>query len=377
MTLGDGAENAPQEDDKLNIMLVDDSAVIRGAIARILDKSAQTHIIASVANGKIAVDNIHRHNPDIVILDIEMPEMDGITALPKLLEKCPNAKIIMCSTLTDKGATVSIKAMTLGAVDTILKPSARDAGHGSEFEKNMLALIESLGKKKKPHLYTGKARENVQAQATKPALAGLTTDYTLRSQVGVYSGRPTILAIGSSTGGPQALMKVLSHFNNFPIPIIITQHMPGTFTKILAEHIEQNTGIPAFEVDEGMPIEKGKAYVAAGGKHFILKQEDNKLFAHLDDGPSVNFCKPAVDPMFLSAIDIFKQKVLGLILTGMGHDGIGGGEKLNELNARLVAQDPDTSVVWGMPGAVAQKGYCTEVLPLEEIGPFIRKIVVG
>ncbi len=377
MTLGDGEETPPQDNDRLNIMLVDDSAVIRGAIARILDKSPQTKIIASVANGRIAVDNIDKHNPDIVILDIEMPEMDGITALPKLLEKCPGAQVIMCSTLTDKGAAISMKAMTLGAVDTILKPSAREAGHGSDFEKNMLALVESLGKKKKPHLYTGKVTPTVQAQATKPVLNGLTTDYTLRSQIGLYSGRPAILAIGSSTGGPQALMKVLAHCNNFPIPIIITQHMPGTFTKILAEHIVQNTGVPAFEVEEGMEIEKGKIYVAAGGKHFILQQKDNKLFAHLDDGPSVNFCKPAVDPMFLSAIDIFKQKVLGLILTGMGHDGIGGGEKLNELNARLIAQDPETSVVWGMPGAVAQKGYCTEVLPLDEIGPFIRKIVVG
>ena len=200
---------------------------------------------------------------------------------------------------------------------------------------------------------------------------------TLRNDPHAYKGKPAIVAIGSSTGGPQALFKVLKHFSGFDVPIVITQHMPATFTKILADHIGQQTGIPAHEGEDGMPVEKGHIYVAPGGKHMLFEQKVTGLQIKLDDGPPENFCKPSVEPMFRSVIDVFGNKVYGLILTGMGNDGIGAGKLLNDGGGHLVAQDKATSVVWGMPGAVAKAGYCTFVLPLNEIGPHIRRAVMG
>ena len=187
-----------------------------------------------------------------------------------------------------------------------------------------------------------------------------------------------VIAVGSSTGGPQALFEVIKSFKDFDIPIVITQHMPATFTKILSEHIQQQTGVPSHEGEEDMLIENGNVYVAPGGFHMhLVKKEDNTVRIHLDDGPAENFCKPSVDPMFRTAIDIYGNKTLGVILTGMGNDGLGGGKVLTEQGGRLIAQDEETSVVWGMPGAVAQAGLCSEVLPLDQIGPWVKKAVLG
>jgi two-component system chemotaxis response regulator CheB len=188
-----------------------------------------------------------------------------------------------------------------------------------------------------------------------------------------YKGRPAILAVGSSTGGPQALFKVLKHVNDIGVPIVVTQHMPATFTKMLAEHIQQHCGLPSQEGATGMKLENNKVYVAPGGYHMTFKKTDAGVEIVLDDGPQINFCKPAVDPMYDSLLDIYGNKILGVILTGMGHDGLAGAKKLVEKHGRLIAQDEATSTVWGMPGAVACANICEQVLPLDEIGPWIRK----
>ena len=192
-----------------------------------------------------------------------------------------------------------------------------------------------------------------------------------------YRPPPSIVAIGSSTGGPQALFNVLKHVRGFPIPIVVTQHMPPMFTKILAEHIAQQSGVPTHEGADGMPVENGKIYIAPGGFHMTIVKESGKPVIRLDTGPAENFCKPSVDPMFRSIIEIFGPKILGVILTGMGSDGLNGGKRLVEKNGQLIAQDEATSVVWGMPGAVAKAGICAEILPLDKIGPWIRKTVLG
>ena len=193
-----------------------------------------------------------------------------------------------------------------------------------------------------------------------------------------YKGKPEIIIIGSSTGGPKALFKLIEDFKGFDVPIVITQHMPPTFTKILADHIEKNTGIPTHEGEEGMIIEAGHIYIAPGGLHMkFRKGYSGKVMIKLDDSPPVNFCKPSVDPMFNSAIEIFGKKAFGIILTGMGNDGLKGSQNLVEKGGRLIAQDEETSVVWGMPGAVANAGLCSEILPIDKIGPRIRKTVMG
>lgn len=365
----------PDESNQIHIMLVDDSAVIRGALTRLLETSPVMKVVKSVADGNAAILAARTRKPHVVILDIEMPIMDGITALPKILEASPDTKVIMFSSLTEKGATVTLEALKLGAVECLVKPSsAQEVGEGSPFQKQLLALIEGLTPE-----YKRRPAEN-QTSATltpaqKPSLISGT--FSLYDDKLSFKGKPSILAIGSSTGGPQALFNVLKHCAGFDIPIIITQHMPATFTKILAEHIGQQTGVKTQEAQDGMPIEPGQIYVAPGGVHMIFEMSGTQLVAKLDDSPPVNFCKPAVDPMLDSIIGIYGQKVLGVILTGMGYDGREACKRLVQANGRLIAQDEETSVVWGMPGAVAQANICSAVLPLNDIGPWIKRTVMG
>lgn len=363
----------PSSQKEIHVMLVDDSAVIRGALGNILKNIDHIKVVKSVPDGSQAIDAADNLKPHIVILDIEMPVMDGLTALPKILEKSNNSKVIMFSSLTEKGASVTLEAMRLGAVECLVKPSStQNVGEGSAFQKNLISLIENLVPQ---HLRHDTQNKN-SALTSHTSLAQPVSKITLSNDPMAYKGKPKILAIGSSTGGPQALFNVLKHCTNFNIPIVITQHMPATFTKILAEHIQQQTGIETHEGAQDMLVESGKIYVAPGGFHMRFIKGGLALKIQLDDGPNINFCKPAVDPMYESLIEIYGQQVLGVILTGMGSDGLGGAKKLVENHGRLIAQDEATSVVWGMPGAVAEAGVCSAVLPLDEIGPWIKKAVI-
>lgn len=356
-------------------MLVDDSAVIRGALTRLMEKEPAIKIVASLSNGEMAISSAALKKPHIIILDVEMPVMDGITALPKILEVSPHSKVIMFSARTEKGASVTLKAFSLGAVECLVKPSStQGVGEGSEFQKYLLETIKTLIPENQRIAPEAGASAVPQALPLKPAAPAVVQ---LRKDPSAYKGRPSILAIGSSTGGPQALFNVTKHLRNFNIPVVITQHMPATFTKILAEHITIQSGVQAFEGQDGMMVENGKIYVAPGGFHMKIVRENGILRIRLDNGPAENFCKPSVDPMFRSLIELFGARVLGVILTGMGNDGLNGAKQLVDLGGRLIAQDEASSVVWGMPGAVAKAGLCSEVLPLDDIGPWIRKAVLG
>lgn len=362
---------------EINVMLVDDSAVIRGALTRMLESSAHIKIVKSVADGSMGVAAAKSAQPDIVILDIEMPVMDGLTALPKIIEAAPKTKVIMFSSLTEKGATVTMQAMQLGAVECLVKPSsAQEVGEGSAFHQQMVKLIESLAPAtaKKANATARQAPDNSQTSPSESLIGG---SFTLYNDSMSYKSKPRIVAIGSSTGGPQALFNVLKSCKGFDVPIVITQHMPATFTKILAEHIEQQTGIRAQEGQTGMLVEAGQIYVAPGGFHMLFENMDGQLKIKLDESPPVNFCKPAVDPMFDSIVKIHGEKVLGVILTGMGHDGRDSCKRLVEKRGRVIVQDEKTSVVWGMPGATAQENICSAVLPVDDIGPWIKRAVMG
>lgn len=355
---------------KIKVMLVDDSAVIRGFITKILESEPDIAVVASCPNGQVAVSTILSADPDIIILDVEMPVMDGIAAIPELLQKDPKARIVMCSTLTTQNGSTTLKAMSLGAIDCIAKPtSVKDIYGQDDFKTTLLSKVR---------LITGTARRGTLRPAptavAKPALhPHLNKVVTLRPANEGWAGKPSIVAIGSSTGGPNALFKVLKHCGGFDIPIVITQHMPPTFTRILAEHIQSQTGIPAFEASEKMPLEGGKIYVAQGGLHMLVAPDKT---LHLDDGPLENFCRPAVDPMLRSLIPVYKDRILTVILTGMGQDGMRGSQDIAQAGGRVIAQDEASSVVWGMPGATALSGVCSAVLPLDEIGPAIRKAVL-
>ena len=361
--------------EKITVILADDSSVIRRALSMMLETDPNIEIVASASDGKSAVSLAKIKKPDILILDVEMPVMDGITALPEILKNSPSTKVIMCSSLTEKGADTSIKAMALGAVECLVKPTGAEAAKpDSPFKKKLIHTVKTLVPLKS---------EPSVAQSTAPASA-LTSrtpvkknaEITLRDDTSAYKGKPDILAIGSSTGGPKALFQVLKDIGILDIPIVITQHMPATFTKILAEHLTQQTGIPAHEGEEGMVVQKGNVYVAPGGKHMLFEKQGMQLKIKLNDGPQENFCKPAVDPMMRSLVDTYGNKVLGLILTGMGRDGAKGSQYLVDKGGRVIAQDEETSVVWGMPRAVAEAGICSEILPIQNIGSWVKKACV-
>lgn len=377
--------------DPIRVMVVDDSVVIRGLVGRWLDEEPNLAVVASHRNGRLAVDDVLRSNPDVVILDIEMPDMDGLTALPLLIEKKRNLVVVVASTLTRRNAEISLKALSLGAADYVPKPESNSGVTTSaEFRRELIEKVTNLGMRARKRGLPGQtpptgrpmARSLTGAlQASAPAApsalrASRPGSFTIRSYSSV---RPRILTIGSSTGGPQALNTLFGEIGSAigMVPVVLTQHMPPTFTAILAEHITKAAGRPAAEGRDGEVIQPGHIYVAPGGKHMLLAKNGNDVVIKLSDAPPVNFCKPAVDPLFKSVAEIFGTATLAVVLTGMGSDGAEGVRKIGEIGGSAIAQDEETSVVWGMPGAAAHTGMCSDVLPLNEIGRKVSKILLG
>jgi len=369
------------------VMVVDDSAVIRGMISRIVESEGYIKVVASAANGEMALQLYDQYKPDVVIMDIEMPVMDGITALGQIIKKYPDAKVIMCSTLTLENAQISMRAMTLGAVDYIPKPtSTTDINKSSDFHNSIIQLVRSFGKPvptdengdvKRAPLPKTAAAANTPTPRASFILPAANAKFALRPMPPA-SWRPRILAIGSSTGGPQALFEFLKPLKGIKsMPIVITQHMPPTFTTLLAQHITSHTGVPCVEAEEGMPLLPGRAHLARGGLHMLIKKNDaGQNCLTLNDGPAENFCKPAVDPMLRSLIPLYGRDILTVILTGMGSDGMLGAKDVVATGGYVMAQDQATSIVWGMPGAVTMAGLCSQVLPLKEIGAAVAQKVI-
>lgn len=359
----------PAADTKIRVMLVDDSPIIRGMNARILDKMPSVEIVASVSNGQMAVKRMEQGGIDVIVLDIEMPVMDGLTAIPLLLERDKNVKILMSSTLTQHGAEVSMRALQLGAADFIPKPTniasvdGRNAidDYRRDIVEKILALGDTVAKRK------GRTPAAPVAQV-KAVGKDPSTIYT-----GVRTA-PKILALGSSTGGPQALMQVFRNLDApLACPVLVTQHMPPHFTQTLAKHIGDVAKMPSREAVDGEIIEPGRVYIAPGDYHMTVKTDGAKVRIALNQDPAENYCRPAVDPMFRSIADAYGKNALCVVLTGMGRDGAAGAKVAAEAGAVVVAQDEETSVVWGMPGATYATGVCDAVLPITEVAPFINK----
>src|ERR1700704_862356 len=321
----------------LRVMVVDDSAVIRGLISRWVSSEPDMVVAASLRTGLDAVNQIDRVNPDVALLDIEMTELEGISALPLLLAKKRNLIIIMASTLTRRNAEVSFKALSLGASDYIPKPeSTREATAAETFRHDLIQKIRHLG---------AKVRRSTPAPAHAPP-APAAHSQLMRRAFGTLA--PRVLLIGSSTGGPQALMSLVTEIGPGidRFPVLITQHMPPTFTTILAEHLARASHRPAHEGVDGEIIKSGHIYLAPGGCHMRVVRQGAHAAIALDDGPPVNFCKPAVDPLFASAIEVWQGGILAVVLTGMGSDGMRGGKEIVAAGGSVIAQDEASSVVW-------------------------------
>jgi two-component system chemotaxis response regulator CheB len=365
----------------IRVMVVDDSVVIRGMISRWVEAEPDMVVAASLRTGLDAVNQIERVDPDVAVLDIEMPELDGISALPQLLAKKRNLIIIMASTLTRRNAEISFKALALGASDYIPKPeSTREPAAAETFRHDLVQKIRHLG---------AKVRRTAQTSASPPLAPVLDRprDPSLRPSVAhpqllrrAFSTQaPRALLIGSSTGGPQALMALVTELGAVidRFPVLITQHMPPTFTTILAEHLARSSRRPAHEGIDGEIVKAGQIYLAPGGRHMRVVRHGAEVAIALDDGPPVNFCKPAVDPLFSSAIDVWQGGIMAVVLTGMGSDGMRGGKEIVAAGGSVIAQDEATSVVWGMPGAAANAGICAAVLPLNQIAPKLVRLFSG
>jgi two-component system, chemotaxis family, protein-glutamate methylesterase/glutaminase len=365
----------------IRVMVVDDSVVVRGLVSRWIEEEPGLVVAASLRHGRDAVDQLERANPDVVILDIEMPELDGISALPLLLAKKRDLVVIMASTLTRHNAEISLKALALGAADYIPKPETnRGVTTSATFRRELIEKVRALGGRRKARqpAPTAPRGQPTTAPMAQPAVPRPAEGTPIRLRP-FASTAPRVLLIGSSTGGPQALTTVMSSLRPMiaRVPVLITQHMPPTFTTILAEHIARAAGAPAHEGVDGEPVLPGTIYVAPGGRHMHAVKRNNAIVIALDNGPLVNFCKPAVDPMFASASTVWGPSVLAVVLTGMGSDGAKGGAVVVANGGSVIAQDEATSVVWGMPGAAAHAGICSAVLPLDQIAPKVVRLFSG
>ena len=345
----------------INVMVVDDSAVVRGLISRRIEEEPDLHVVASAANGEMALVELRRRQVDVVVLDIEMPVMDGLTALPLILAERPGIKVVIASTLTRRNAEISLRALQLGASDYVGKPEgAGSLVTAEDFKRDLIDKVRALGEA------AVKARSAAAPSAT-PFAAPRTAPAP-----SVAAAPPQIIAIGGSTGAPPVLVRIFESLGvQIHQPILLTQHMPATFTALLAEQLQRAGGRPSAEGRDGEPILPGRTYVAPGNWHMTAAVEGGRRVIRLDQTAQVNFCRPAVDPMFRSLAEIYGAGVLAVILTGMGADGAVGCEAIAKAGGRFAVQDEATSAVWGMPGAAAKTGHATRILPADEIASFL------
>jgi two-component system, chemotaxis family, protein-glutamate methylesterase/glutaminase len=372
---------------QIRIMIVDDSAVMRSLLRAVVSTDARLKVAGTAADGASALNVLETLQPDIILLDVEMPVMDGLATLRALRQHWRKIPVIMCSSLTQRGAKVTIEALACGAADYVTKPSGQ-----SDRETAISRLAQELIPK--IIALTGAAREscNSSQRVTSPGMLRISEGPgTARASAPWSASRsafvspsqpilstPSIVLIGVSTGGPAALDVLLPALpERFPLPVLIVQHMPELFTRLLAERLNHRCRLRVREAAEGDPVRAGSIYIARGNWHMELAASalpEVQATLRLNQGPQENHCRPSVDVLFRSAANVFGSGILAVVLTGMGSDGMKACRTVRELGGTVLAQDESTSTVWGMPGAVANAGLANRVLPLEMIAPEILRI---
>ena len=344
----------PQAGGPVRVMLCDDSPTARTAMGRVLEADPQIRVVGRAGDGKQALEMLEAlpamQRPDVMLLDLEMPVMDGMTVLPLLLKAQPKLAVIVASALTQRGAEATMAAMRAGAADYVPKPSAAGGGvRDPAFQAELLAKVKGWARMRAP----APLAAPVARVARRPGGAG---------------PRPKVVAVGSSTGGPQALAGFVRALRGpVPVPLVVVQHMPAGFTAMLADHLGRLGGPPAAEARDGEALQPGRIYLAPGDRHLLVENANGALVARLNSGPPENFCRPAVDPMLRSVVAACEGRVTAVILTGMGSDGMLGCKAVAAAGGTVLAQDEATSVVWGMPGAVARAGLAQMLLPPDQL----------
>jgi two-component system, chemotaxis family, protein-glutamate methylesterase/glutaminase len=358
-----------QPGERIRVLVVDDSVVIRRLVTHVLEEDPALDVVGVAANGVIALQRIPQLNPDVLSLDIEMPEMDGLETLRRVRRDYPQLRVIMFSTLTERGAAVTLEALSLGADDYVAKPS----NEGS-LDRSMTRLREDLIPKIKQFFHLPEQR---CAAAWSDTAHVTTAPPVWRSAPapGSTQVRPRVVVIGVSTGGPNALGAILPELPAaFPLPVLVVQHMPSLFTRLLAERLHSICRLPVEEAAQGAPVGAGKILVAPGDFHLKVASVGGHARVYLDQSPPRNSCRPSVDALFASIGEVYGGAAIAVILTGMGQDGLRGAEILKARGASILAQDEASSVVWGMPGAVVNAGLADRVLPLDRVVPEILRI---
>lgn len=359
----------------IRVLVVDDSVVIRRLITQALDQDPQIEVVGTAANGRIALTKAEQLVPDLVTLDIEMPELNGIETVRALRAAGRRMPVIMFSTLTERGAVATLDALTAGATDYVAKPSGMNSVQEAigKVVRELIPKIHALVPHKGgPRPIAGRTA------ATAAAPAASTAARSLRAPEPDPARPVRAVVIGSSTGGPEALSQVFgSLWKALAVPIVLVQHMPPVFTRQLAARLDRLGPTTVVESVGGERLEPGRAYLAPGNRHLELTGRSGLVQTVLTDGPPVNFSRPSVDVMFRSAVRAFGGDLLAVVLTGMGADGRAGAGEVVAAGGRVIAQDEASSVVWGMPGAVTTAGFAHQVLPLREVGETVMRIVEG
>ncbi len=347
---------------KIRILVVDDSVVVRRMLTNILSADPDIEVVGAAANGSIALAKIPQVNPDSIVLDLEMPDLDGLATLAAIRKTYPRLPIIMFSAITQKGAEATLDALALGASDYVTKPanmSSKDVAL-QYIQQQLIPKIKVLSDRQRSR------------KSTPPPIS-----QTLLQPKFKAGDRPTgeILAIGVSTGGPNALSTILPALPaNFPLPIVIVQHMPPVFTQRLAERLTSISQIPVKEGMNGDILQPGRAWIAPGDYHMIVEKEGTRVCIRTHQDPPENSCRPAVDVLFRSVAKIYQAGTIAVVLTGMGQDGLHGCQCIREAGGQVLVQDEGSSVVWGMPGIIANAGLADSILPLNKIaGEIIRR----
>lgn len=351
------------------VVIADDSVVVRGLFARWLGEAGHFHVVAVAGDGETAVAHATRYKPDVMVLDLDMPGVDGAAALPQILKESPNTGVLLAATLNERNTRIALECMTKGAMDVVSKPDSR-AGMTLSLDFRSEFLLK-LG--------------NIAHTPARPGSLPPEVDIVDLPHGGPVNLRPLVsvmpryLVIGASTGGPRAVAKVLFDIGEglHDLTTLVVQHMPPLFTASFAEQIASHIGVPAREPFDGERLMRGTVYVAPGGRHLGIDRRLGHIVARIGDEAPVNFCRPAVDVLFKDAARHLGAATMGLVLTGMGSDGTEGAGALRKAGAAVLAQDEPSSTIWGMPGAVVRARHASSVIALDEIGASVRCLVRG